>query len=156
LVERIRGRQPDRLADAPPAPRLPATGIAYRGGADRVAAEAYWIIPTWNALPRTLHRPELSEEFRVSMPIGASKLTLEDEKLRAARKKALKVLGAMDASVLAVVVWTFAIAGGSWKSFSASRREGIPRDSELRQVEPFASFLEWLDPSPPIHFLGSR
>lgn len=74
--------------------------------------------------------------------------------LRAARKKALKLLGAMVACVLAVVVWTFAIAGGSWKGFSASRREGILRDSSLRQVEPFATLLEWLDPSPPVQFLG--
>ena len=72
--------------------------------------------------------------------------------LAAARKKAVRLAGLAAGVLLAATVSALALASGFWRSegFSVRERVGILRNSTLREVEPFASLLEWLDPSPSV------
>jgi len=72
--------------------------------------------------------------------------------LAAVRKRALKLAGMAAGILLTAATCALTLASGYWRD--RSEHAGILRDSSLRQIEPFASLLEWLDPAPTL-LLGS-
>jgi hypothetical protein len=69
--------------------------------------------------------------------------------LRAARR--LLRRGAVVFAAVAVAILGGVVAGAS---SSRGENQHLLANSPLRQIEPFATILEWLDPTPPVYTVG--